>query len=83
MRIPIIPELMISWESGDDDRLSKASASALDCEDWEDRTGLRFLLLTGDGKKSALREVPLGRWTVSNPVQCPEEGVEGNIREAF
>lgn len=25
---------MISWESGDEDRLSEASAAVLDCEDW-------------------------------------------------
>ena len=32
--IPIFPELTISWESGYEDRLSEASAAALDCEDW-------------------------------------------------
>lgn len=32
--IPIFPELMISWESGDEDRWSEACAAALDCADW-------------------------------------------------
>lgn len=82
IRIPIFPELTISWESGDEDRLSEASAAALDCEDWGRQDCAVYSCSQVTGRRVSWGGAP-GKMDCSNPVQCPEEGVEGNTREAF